>query len=147
MQMITTNCSYSKFEKKGSILIFSIYLGILIIILLISFLIILYIQLNTQILVLKEDIYYIVQDVISNKYFYDFSYFEFNIDNERIKNDINDVLNERNVTAKILNIVYDKKENVFLLDMKMLIKPIVFEDYIKEYKYNIKEKIKFKIME
>ena len=108
---------------------------------------VLYIQLNTQILVLKEDIYYIVQDVISNKYFYDFSYFEFNIDNERIKNDINDVLNERNVTAKILNIVYDKKENVFLLDMKMLIKPIVFEDYIKEYKYNIKEKIKFKIME
>ena len=145
--MIITNRNYLKFKNKGSILIFSIYLGMLIIILLISFLIILYIQSNMQVFTLKEDIYYIFQDVISYEYFDDFSYFEFDIDNQKLKNDINDVLKERNVNAKVLNMIYDKKENVFLLDIELSRKSIIYENYIKDYKCNIKEKIKFKIME
>ncbi len=134
-----------RLTRNGNVLIISMYITFLIFILIFSMLAILYMQINTQIIAIKEDIYYIVQNVVSTNYYDSLSYYEISIDYNDLKDKVNLRLKEKYNFVSIDEIYYDN--NYFILKAKMEFKPIILSKYIKDNNIVFSEKIKFRFME
>lgn len=136
----------SKF-KKGNIEVFFITILFMILIISISVIYILYIQINTYIYPIKQDVFYIVQNSYMSLNKEKLSYYEYDVDveelNQRIKNLIE--LNYDNVEIEKIN--YNVDLNKIEITISVNIKPILLTNQIGNINLKINDTIKLKMME
>lgn len=133
--------------KKGNIEVFFITILFMILIISISVIYILYIQINTYIYPIKQDVFYIVQNSYMSLNKEKLSYYEYDVDaeelNQRIKNLIE--LNYDNVEIEKIN--YNVDLNKIEITISVNIKPILLTNQIGNINLKINDTIKLKMME
>ncbi len=133
--------------KKGNIEVFFITILFMILIISISVIYILYIQINTYIYPIKQDVFYIVQNSYMSLNKEKLSYYEYDVDaeelNQRIKNLIE--LNYDNVEIEKIN--YNGDINKIEITILVNIKPILLTNQIGNINLKINDTIKLKMME
>lgn len=134
-------------RKRGNIeIIFLIF--IITILILISFIIyILYTQIVSYIVPIKQDLFYIVQNAYFSLNQSSLEYGDYIMDNEKLKNKVNQVIKANYPKAKLISIYYDYNENKVHIEIMVEINPIVLKNNIKDIKLKIKDVIKLKTME
>ena len=133
--------------KKGNIEVFFITILFMILIISISVIYILYIQINTYIYPIKQDVFYIVQNSYMSLNKEKLSYYEYDVDveelNQRIKNLIE--LNYDNVEIEKIN--YNGDLNKIEVTILVNFNPILLTNQIGNVNLRINDTIKLKMME
>lgn len=133
--------------KKGNIEVFFITILFMIMIISISVMYILYIQINTYIYPIKQDVFYIVQNSYMSLNKEKLSYYEYDVDaeelNQRIKNLIE--LNYDNVEIEKIN--YNGDLNKIEVTVLVNFKPVLLTNQIGNINLKINDTIKLKMME
>lgn len=136
-------------SKKGNIEIIFLILIILFILLIMCIIFILYIQINSNIYVIKNDLFYIVQNAYFSLNSEELAYNNYDINNDKLNRDIQYLLNLNFPNNKIVynSIIYDQNDNFVIIDLDLIIEPLILKDIIESFRVNIKDKIKLKLME
>lgn len=134
-------------NKKGSIEIIFFILIITILIILAFIIYILYVQITTYIVPIKQDLFYIVQNSYFSLNQNNLEYEDYMVDNNELKNKVNQILNINHPEATLSSIHYNYNENKIYVEVILKIKPIVLGNYIGNVKIRIKDIIKLKMME
>ena len=134
-------------RKTGNVEI--IFLMFIITVLIIfSFVIyVLYVQITTYIIPIKQDVFYIVQNSYLALNQNNLEYDDYVINSNELEHKVNVILKKNHPEAKVITIHYDYKKNKVYIEIVINIKPIVLGDYIGNMNIKIKDEIKLKMME
>lgn len=141
------NYKIYKNYKKGNIEILFLTVLIFCIIIIISITYILYIQINTFVYPIKQDLFYIVQNSYMSLNKEKLSYYEYDINQEILNEKVSKIikLNYNNVDLEYLK--YNKESGNVEIVVVVEIKPFVLSSQIGNIKLKIKDNIKLKMME
>lgn len=136
-------------RKRGSIEIFILSIGIMIMCIILTAVFLLYIQINSCIYNVKSDLFYIAQNAYIAVNRDELIYSNYVIDNNLLEEKITYLLRQNypNYNIKINKINYDYLNNNIDLDINLLVEPLVLNKLIGKLNLNIKEKVKLKLME
>ena len=136
-------------RKRGSIEIFILSIGIMIMCIILTAVFLLYIQINSCIYNVKSDLFYIAQNAYIAVNRDELIYSNYIIDNNLLEEKIKYLLRQNypNYNIKINKINYDYLNNNIDLDINLLVQPLVLNKLIGNLNLNIKEKVKLKLME
>ena len=134
-------------NKKGSIEIIFLFIIVTILIIITFCIYILYIQITTQVTPIKQDMFYIVQNAYFSLNKESLEYNDYKIDNYKLYNKVNDILISNHPEVTLEKIYYYSIENCVYVEITVIVKPIVFKDYIGNIKLKIKDTIKLKMMD
>lgn len=134
-------------EKKGTIEILAISIMMLVFIIVFVSVYLLYLQINTYVYPIKEDIYYIVQNSFLSLNKEELAYANYSIDEELMFKKVNTILKLNYKDVELKKLKYDKNDNYVDVEMIINIKPVIMRDTIGDIKLNIKDKVKIKLME
>ena len=134
-------------RKTGNVEI--IFLMFIITVLIIfSFVIyVLYVQITTYIIPIKQDVFYIVQNSYLALNQNNLEYDDYVINSNELEHKVNVILKKNHPEAKVITILYDYNKNKVYIEIVINIKPIVLGDYIGNMNIKIKDEIKLKMME
>lgn len=136
-------------KKRGNVLFVMIFIALVFITVILMQVYILYMQINTSVYKVREDIFYIVQ----NSYFSidkeELKYYDYKINEEQMINKIKDIVKlNYSDFVKINNIKYDYLKNEIKINYTIYFSPIVFKMMIGKTKnINFEDNIKLKNME
>ena len=136
-------------KKRGNVLFVMIFIALVFITVILMQVYILYMQINTSVYKVREDIFYIVQ----NSYFSldkeELKYYDYKINEELMIKKIKDIVKlNYSDFVKINNIKYDYLKNEIKINYTIQFSPIVFKMIIGEIRnINFEDNIKLKNME
>lgn len=136
-------------KKRGNVLFVMIFIALVFITVILMQVYILYMQINTSVYKVREDIFYIVQ----NSYFSldkeELKYYDYKINEELMIKKIKDIVKlNYSDFVKINNIKYDYLKNEIKINYTIHFSPIVFKMMIGEIRnINFEDNIKLKNME
>lgn len=134
-------------RKQGNIeIIFLLFVTVILIILSFS-LYMLYTQIVTYIIPIKQDLFYIVQNSYFSLNQNDLEYSTYYIDSNKLRDKVNDILNINYDNCKLKNIYYNYDKNKVFIEINVNIVPVVFKNKIGNFNITIKDEIKLKTME
>ncbi|MEG2646245.1 MAG: hypothetical protein RSA08_04375 [Clostridia bacterium] len=137
-----------KVFKKGNIEIIALTFFVLVILIIIFLFFSLYIQINSFIYPIKQDLFYIVQNAAISMNEKELSYYNYLVDENTLKKKIEKII-EKNYGAKVKlsEISYDKQDNKVNIEVYVIVDPIVLNKVIKPFKLKIKDEVKLKLLE
>lgn len=134
--------------KRGNIYIISVSLFIVVLVFLTFTILMLNIQINSKIYSVKQDLFYIVQNSLLSLNNNDLALSYYDIDQQKLFDRISIIINKNyNGTVTLDKVVYNKVQNKVYIEVILKLKPIVFENRIKEVKLKIKDEVKLKLLE
>lgn len=135
--------------KKGNMLIITIFVIIIVFLLILSSCLLIYFQINGQVYKIKQDIFYVVQNSQMSLNKAELSYSNYQIDENILKNRVNEILklNNSNLDINIINLDYNQNTNYVYVKLAIKIKPIINNNFINNINITLNESIKLKIME
>ncbi|MEG2348102.1 MAG: hypothetical protein RSB67_00450 [Clostridia bacterium] len=115
-----------KVFKKGNIEIIALTFFVLVILIIIFLFFSLYIQINSFIYPIKQDLFYIVQNAAISMNEKELSYYNYLVDENTLKKKIEKII-EKNYGAKVKlsEISYDKQDNKVNIEVYVIVDPIV----------------------
>ena len=139
----------SSFKKGNSIIIVMIFIFLIVFILSMLAFYLLYYQSNLIISKVRQDMFYIVQNTSFSINKNNFKYYNYEIDENLMKQKINTLINlNYNGKVTINNIIYDYSKNAVNISYTIHFKPVVFTSIIGNTKdINLSDQIKIKSME
>lgn len=134
--------------KRGNIYIISVSLFIVVLVFLTFTILMLNIQINSKIYSVKQDLFYMVQNSLLSLNNNDLALSYYDIDQQKLFDRISIIINKNyNGTVTLDKVVYNKVQNKVYIEVILKLKPIVFENRIKEVKLKIKDEVKLKLLE
>lgn len=133
--------------KRGSIETFFIAILFILMIIAMSVIYILYIQINTYIYPIKQDIFYIVQNAYMSLNKEKLSYYEYDINEFELNERITELMNLNYNNVNVEKIEYNENSNEIEIIVLVNFKPILLTNQIGNVKLRIKDTIKLKMME
>lgn len=134
-------------KKQGEIEIIAISIIMLILIIMFISVYLLYLQINSYVYPIKEDIYYIVQNSFLSLDKEELAYANYHIDEDIMFKKVNTILKLNYKEVELKSLKYDKNTNYINVEIFINIKPIIMEKSIGNFKLILKDKIKIKLME
>jgi flagellar basal body-associated protein FliL len=136
-----------KTSKKGNVQIVFLTLVIILILFLLSISYILYFQINSCIYGIKQDIFYIVQNLYLSLNSDELKMYNYVVDKAKMKEKVETLIKTNYDNVEIENLIYDEDNNYVILDIKITIKPVALSKKIGYLKLRLREKVKLKMME
>lgn len=133
--------------KKGSIETFFMAILFIVMIISMSVIYILYIQINTYVYPIKQDIFYIVQNAYISLNKEKLSYYEYDINEFELNERITELMNLNHNNVNVEKIEYNENSNEVEIIVLVNFKPILLTNQIGNVKLKIKDTIKLKMME
>lgn len=134
-------------NRKGSIEIVFLTFIICIFIILSFIVYILYVQITTYVIPIKQDLFYIVQNSYFSLNQNKLEYEDYIVNNNELRKRVHKILSINHPEVILSNIYYNYNNNKIYVEIIINIKPIVLGEYIKNIKIKIKDTIKLKMME
>lgn len=136
-------------NKNGSVEIVILALTVIFIFIILTTIFLLYIQINSCVYNVKNDLFYIAKNAYIAANYDELSYANYQFDNQLLNEKIICLLklNYPNYKFTINEIKYQYDEKSVLIDINLLIEPIVLNNLIGTINLNIKDNIKLRLME
>lgn len=136
-------------NKKGNIEIIFLTCFILATFIILSSIYILYVQINSIIYPIKQDIFYIVQNAYFSINKDKLAYYVYSVDEKILKSKIEELikLNYPNKNIEISEISYNNDKNTVDIELTLKMDPLILKEKINKISINIKDSIKLKMME
>lgn len=134
-------------NKKGNVLIISLFLFFILILLTIFGICILYVQLHIQVYSVKNDLFVKSKSLVN---YFDkeaLAVYNYKVDSKDLKEKLNALMIKTHDNVNVRNVQYDKNSNCLIIYFEIRIKPVVFYSKIGFLNLEVKEKIKLKMME
>lgn len=134
-------------KKKGGIELIIVSMMVTILIIFVVSICLLYIQINTYVYPIKEDIYYIVQNsfVVINKY--ELAYGDYVFDDKLMFEKVDLLISLNHKEAKLLKLNYNKNTNYVDVEVNLKVKPIILQNLLGEIDLKLKDRVKVKLMD
>lgn len=134
--------------KKGNIYIVCLTLFILIITIITFMILMLNVQINTEIYAIKQDLFYIVQNSLLSLNDNELSYGVYLVDEKELKERISSIIkNNYDGKATLENIKYLEGENRVYIEILLNLEPIVLSSKIGNVKLKVNDEVKLKLLE
>lgn len=133
--------------KRGNVEIIFMLIVIILLFVLTFSVYILYIQITTYVIPVKQDIFYIVQNAYLSLNKDGLEYSDYEINNYNLTKRVNEILKLNYPKCELKTIYYIKSSNRVHVQVCVNIKPIILSGYIGDLKLNITDNIKLKMME
>lgn len=134
--------------KKGNIYVVCLTLFILIITIITFMILMLNVQINTEIYAIKQDLFYIVQNSLLSLNDNELSYGVYLVDEKELKERISSIIkNNYGGKATLENIKYLEGENRVYIEVLLNLEPIVLSSKIGNVKLKVNDEVKLKLLE
>ncbi len=135
--------------KKGNIEITFLTILIFAFIVILMVVYVIYVQINTMVYPIKQDLFYIVQNAYLSMNKDELAYYVYNVDNNLLKEKVEEIIkfNYPNKDICVKNIYYDTNNNEVNIKLEYKLKPLLLEDLIGDIDLTLNEKVKLKMME
>jgi hypothetical protein len=137
----------NKTNKKGNIEILFLTLVIFFLMVVFSVLYILYVQINTFVYPIKQDLFYIVQNAYLSLNKDELSYYNYDIDEYVLNDKVAQVIKLNYDDVNLESLKYNKNTKNVEVIVNIKIKPIVLSNKIGNITLKVKDNIKLKMME
>lgn len=137
----------TKTNKKGNIEILFLTLIVFFLIVIFSVLYILYVQINTFVYPIKQDLFYIVQNAYLSLNKDELSYYNYDIDEDVLNDKVAQIINLNYDNVNLVSLKYNKITRNVDIIVNIKIKPVVLSNKIGDINLKVKDNIKLKMME
>lgn len=136
-------------KRSGNVQVFLLAIIMIILFVILTAIFLLYIQINSSIFGIKNDMFYIAQNAYIAMDYEKLAYSCYEVDQDILKNKITQLLNLNypNYTLIVNEIYYDYNCNSVHIDINIILKPIALKSIIGDISINVKDNIKLKLME
>ncbi len=134
-------------RKKGSVEIIALCVMMLILIIIFISIYLLYLQINTYVYPIKEDIYYIVQNSFLSLSKEELAYSNYFVDEELMFKKVDTILKLNHKEAELKSLKYNVDNNYVDVEIVINIKPVIMYKKIGNIKLKLNDRVKIKLME
>lgn len=106
-----------------------------------------YVQINTYIIPIKQDLFYIVQNSYFSLSQSNLEYNDYAVDNNKLKDRVSKILKLNYPNVTLNNINYNYSENKVYVEVIVNVNPVVLSNYIGNIKIKMKDVVKLKMLE
>lgn len=142
-----TESSKNKTNKKGNVEILFLTLIVFFLMVVFSVLYILYVQINTFVYPIKQDLFYIVQNAYLSLNKDELSYYNYDIDEYVLNDKVAQIIKLNYDDVNLESLRYNKNTKNVEVIVNIKIKSIVLSNKIGNINLKVKDNIKLKMME